>query len=254
MACPFTKLFERSTAFCPKASELTQKEVYFVFEGAGGYAPYQSEAIRQNLYTQFAKNEDFQSACQVSCDPKKCQEVGEKIYRKNEWLAFPFALKHIIQKNLIGKEWFYFSQKHENEAQACLEKLSKDTNLSFKTLGYSMGGYAAVLLSEFAEEKNLPLRAGFSLDPVGQGVGLLTSITGQRNMRRMQEHRFRIHWINFFQKQDTKSMGVGIKGNSLPYADLNHEVIDFNGNEERGHILISLKPKVQEEIREFIKY
>jgi hypothetical protein len=249
-ACPFSDYFQEPEKLCPDFKELKSKKIYFLFEGAGGYAPLQALAIKNRLYDRYQNKNQFIEACQSTCVKDKCKKAAHDLFNQVENISFPFALRHLRPKLSDENEVVYFSQKHRSESQACLIKLHEDNQLSgekldIRLIGYSMGAYQAIELARFAEEKNISLTAGISIDPVGQGPLLIPSVIGKRNLIKLIKRKFSIPWINFYQKLDKTSMKVGIKGHSVPHAHFNKKMNDFMGEEKKGHVKISSHPEIQ---------
>ena len=255
-ACPFSDYFQKPEKLCPDFKELETKKIYFLFEGAGGYAPLQALAIKNRFYDRYENKNQFIESCQLTCAKYECKKAANNLFNPIENISFPFALRHLRPKISDENEVIYFSQKHSLESQDCLMKLHQESQssgekLDIRLIGYSMGGYEAIELARFAERKNISLTAGISIDPVGQGSSLVPSVIGTKNLRKLIKRKFSIPWINFYQKLDKTSMKVGIRGHSVPHAHFNKKMTDFMGEEKQGHVKISSHPEIQNALNLF---
>jgi hypothetical protein len=249
---------------CPSLEEVkNQKQIVFNFEGTGGYAPkgfYMDQFITRSELT---GKWELKEACKSIGVERKCIELLEEDISETV-LALPLSRKLMIpfhkdERNTL----LYYSHTHLKHSMRCLTGLinqSRNENIDLppiKIMGYSWGGNTAMKFVKKLNKKfpDTKIAKVFTVDPVRKGLGVLKNLFGSKDSKYFEKESNTGEHYNIFQKTDTSSMLVGIKGNVVKGADKNINYISILSEfvASYGHVALPESIQAKSLMEEFME-
>lgn len=224
----------------------SNKPILVAFEGTGKYSKQRDVLYR--LLTEYDLMEKYRNNFISLLENKNFREFVSKIDTGDS--ANFTLLKHLRVHQLYltsGYELLYFNRRGKDKALKCLLELY-DRNPSLETFvtGHSWGAIDAIKLVKELEKRDLKVNKLFTIDPVSKNpIGVLKNLLSKKNSTLLSKINLKTKWINVYQKTDTKTLKVGLQGNSIKSANLNLEALNYHRHFHKGKIQFTI-PEVLE--------
>lgn len=253
---------KKNPSKCPSIEILSdKKEIIFIFEGYKSYSP------KVEVFWKFLKSHNFDgpnefikhcSEMNIELCLSLREEVAYEIHGSGRAGALSLARPYFNDQSKFFK---YYGQGHFKEAKSCLRSLIKESGIKnvklpdVKIMGYSYGGNTAQKLSkEIDTNKNIEIKAVFTIDPVRKGPGVLKNLLTKANANRFFTKSKNVEaYFNIYQKSNKNGLGLsGIKGNKIN--GTNSKNIKIDRFEKHAHGLMIDIQESKDLMEEFINY
>lgn len=244
---------QNQAAACP-AGNTTAKEFLFVFDGANGYCPVHFEVWKP---APVQEGTWYNNLTALDSDHPLNElrhwmtaEYNRERRKHNCALIESLLDRQRMREDLSEKrQMLYYSKEDDDQALQCAQSIIESRAASgseiptFRVIGFSMGGTAAIEFAKGLKAMGHPVETGLTIDPVGRGTSSLKSVFNKKaNLDLDVTGLYTRKWMSVYQRLDRKSLKiVGLQGEIIEgarNADLSDLLPEDRDVRNHAHVFI----------------